>query len=137
MDKKRQRPAAVRVFIEEWMSTRDIPNQKALAKRMARAEGTISKKLARPSKIDLQWLAEFANALRVEVTDLFRDPADLPSSPTEYDPQLAKLMRVAASLTEVELEQLISILARGQSVPPPEQLEIEDQPERSSTAQSA
>lgn len=48
MKNARQDSRAVRIYIDEWMAVRDIPNQKVLAQRMRRAEGTISKKLKTP-----------------------------------------------------------------------------------------
>lgn len=67
------RPA--RLFIREWMETVPGLDQKRLAERMGVGEGTISKKLKHPEKIDAEWLARFAGALNLQVTDLFRDPA--------------------------------------------------------------
>lgn len=118
MNKNRPANAPARIYIEEWMRVRGVENQKALAKIMKRAEGTISKKLADPAKIDLQWLSEFADALRVQVTDLFDDPSAMEEPPPEHTPQLARLQKAAAKLDRDELETLISILLRGHSAQP-------------------
>ena len=50
-------------------------DRKRLAERMEVSPGTITKKLADPSKIDALWMQHFADGLGLEdVTDLFRDP---------------------------------------------------------------
>lgn len=63
-----------KLYIREWMQHRGY-DQKRLAQIMEVGEGTVSKKLAKPERIDAEWLARFADALNVEVTELFRDPA--------------------------------------------------------------
>lgn len=78
---KREPP---RLFIREWMKRLDI-NAKKLAERMDRAEGTVSKLLGaadppqpgkkrKTTKVTIEYLAEFAAALNVEVSQLFHDP---------------------------------------------------------------
>lgn len=78
---KREPP---RLFIREWMRKLDI-NAKKLAERMDRAEGTVSKLLGaadpphpgkkrKTTKVTIEYLAEFAAALNVEVSQLFHDP---------------------------------------------------------------
>jgi transcriptional regulator with XRE-family HTH domain len=64
-----------RLYIEEWMATVPGLDQKRLAERMKTTGGTISKKLKEPSKIDAAWLQRFADALDLDVPDLFRDPS--------------------------------------------------------------
>jgi transcriptional regulator with XRE-family HTH domain len=72
-----------RLYIREWMSDKGLDN-KRLAERMGRAEGTVSKLLSAADqnpekrsrqKITIEYLAEFADALNIEVAMLFRDPA--------------------------------------------------------------
>jgi len=75
-----------RLYIREWMEAKHLNNKK-LAERMERSEGTISKLLAaadppKPgekkratTKVTVEYLAEFANALDVDVAQLFHDPA--------------------------------------------------------------
>ena len=55
------------------MKKRDI-NQERLAGRMEIESGTISKLLNGRMRLSDVWLAGFAEALNVEVADLFRDP---------------------------------------------------------------
>jgi transcriptional regulator with XRE-family HTH domain len=73
-----------RLFIREWMTELGFTNRK-LAERMERSEGTVSKLLAAADpvnsrgkrttqKITIEYLAEFADALNIEVPQLFRDP---------------------------------------------------------------
>jgi len=73
-----------RLFIREWMEHLGFTNRR-LAERMDRAEGTVSKLLAAADpvnsrgkrttqKITVEYLAEFAEALNVDVPQLFRDP---------------------------------------------------------------
>ena len=72
-----------RLYIREWMADLGVNNKK-LAERMDRAESTVSKLLAAADpnpgkrtsqKITIQYLAEFAAALNIEVAQLFRDPS--------------------------------------------------------------
>lgn len=75
----RRRP--VRLFINEWMQHRG-KTQVDIANRLeVGSTGTISKKLAKPEKMSIEWLAKFAWALDVEVEDLYRDP----NRPTQED----------------------------------------------------
>lgn len=78
---KREPP---RLYIREWMRKLDI-NAKKLAERMDRAEGTVSKLLGaadpptpgvkrKTQKVTVEYLAEFAAALNIEVSQLFHDP---------------------------------------------------------------
>ncbi len=78
---KREPP---RLFIREWMAKLDINNKK-LAERMERSEGTVSKLLGAADppqvgkkrttiKVTVEYLAEFADALNLEVSQLFHDP---------------------------------------------------------------
>lgn len=59
------------------MKKRDL-NQSRLAERMDTTTGTISKLLATTGKYRMamtdEWLVGFAEALDIEVVDLFRDP---------------------------------------------------------------
>lgn len=75
-----------RLFIREWMRKLDINNKK-LAERMDRAEGTLSKLLSAADydphkrskqKVTIGYLEEIAHALDIEVEQLFRDP-DMPT----------------------------------------------------------
>lgn len=72
-----------RLYIREWMRDKGLDN-KRLAERMGRAEGTVSKLLSAADqnpekrttqKITVEYLAEFADALNVQVAQLFHDPA--------------------------------------------------------------
>lgn len=64
-----------RLYIREWMDEVPGLDQKRLAERMGTTPGTISKKLAKPEKIDAEWLEGFRLGLGLrEVSDLFRDP---------------------------------------------------------------
>lgn len=75
------RKKPVRLFIHEWMKHRD-KTQVDIANRLeVGSTGTISKKLAKPEKMSVEWLAKFAWALDVEVEDLYRDP----NRPTQED----------------------------------------------------
>jgi transcriptional regulator with XRE-family HTH domain len=74
--------SAPRLYIREWMDELGVNNKK-LAERMERAESTISKLLAAADqkphtrsrqKVTVEYLAEFAFALNLEVPQLFRDP---------------------------------------------------------------
>jgi transcriptional regulator with XRE-family HTH domain len=63
----------VRHFIREWMETKGVDNRR-LADRMDVGEGTISKLLNGHMKMTLEYLAEIAGCLDIEVDQLFRDP---------------------------------------------------------------
>ncbi len=58
------------------MNQVDITNRLDLG-----SSGTVSKKLAKPEKMSVEWLAAFAYALDVEVDDLYRHP----DRPTQED----------------------------------------------------
>jgi len=136
MNDDTDRPPPARVFIREWMTAKQIPNQKSLAARMKRAEGTVSKKLGNPSLIDLQWLADFALAFGIDPVDLFRNPSESTSAaPEERRPRLAELMAVAAKLTDGEIGHLVAFF-RERSAAPPGRLPPEDVAERSATSKS-
>lgn len=71
-----------RLYIREWMEELGVNNKK-LAERMGRAESTVSKLLTAADphpraktqqKVTVAYLAEFAEALNLEVPQLFRDP---------------------------------------------------------------
>lgn len=67
-----------RLYLQEWMKHRGL-NQVDLANRLEVGSiGTISKKLAKPEKLTVEWLAKFAWALDVEPDRLYRHP-DQPS----------------------------------------------------------
>lgn len=65
---------AAQLFIQQWMEAKHLDN-KRLAERMERSEATVSKLLSGKMKMTLEYLAEFAHALDVEVNQLFHDPA--------------------------------------------------------------
>lgn len=85
-----------KLYIREWMETVPGLDQKRLAERMGRTAGAVSKKLAKPSNIDTEWLGDFAWALGVEVPDLFRDP----SAPTPAE--------LLAGLSEEQAKEVIN-----------------------------
>lgn len=62
-----------RLFIREWMEKVPIDNER-LAERMDCSPGTVSKLLNGHMKMTTEWLAAFADALNVEVPQLFHDP---------------------------------------------------------------
>lgn len=77
----------VRLFIQQWMdklgkNQTDIYNRLAdPASEKSLSTGTISKKLAKPEKMSVEWLHKIAWALDLEVEDLYRDP----NRPTQED----------------------------------------------------
>lgn len=115
MAQSRPSVALPKLFVREWMKIRDIPNQKALAGKMGRSEGAVSKKLQNPARIDLEWLAEFAAGLGVSVQSLFSDPSGIPIATENDRPMLQQLMETAAQLSDKRIESLLVVL----SAPPP------------------
>lgn len=77
----------VRLYIHQWMEKLgknqvDIYNRLAdPAAPKSLSTGTISKKLAKPEKMSVEWLHKIAWALDLEVEDLHRDP----NRPTQED----------------------------------------------------
>lgn len=68
----RKRP--LRLFITEWMKAKGL-TQMDIANRLdINSTGTISKKLAKPEKMSVEWLAAFAYALDVDVEQLYYHP---------------------------------------------------------------
>ncbi len=63
----------MRHFIREWMKYRGL-NQATIANRLEVERSTISKLLSGQMRLSDIWLIGFAEALDVEVGDLFRDP---------------------------------------------------------------
>ena len=117
------RPVA-RVYIREWMEARDGIDQKSLAKKMGRSEGAMSKKLKEPWRIDVQWLSEFAAALGVSVSDLFRAPQAGMTDSVEIlvpRPQVADLLALANKMTDGQIEGLIALFPHLQDDAPPEE----------------
>jgi hypothetical protein len=115
----RDRPMPAKIYLREWMSIRDIPDQKRLAQMMGRAEGTVSKKLAKPETIDLAWLSEFAQAFGVHPVELFSDPSARVEVPPIVRPRLADLMKAAEHAEDADLDYLISFLSRVARLAPP------------------
>ena len=91
-----------RLYIREWIADRDL-EQKRVAERMGCEPGTVSRLLSGGMEMTTRWLASFADALDVSVTDLFRDPA----APTRDELQAAG--------TAEELRQAIQLvrIAKG------------------------
>jgi hypothetical protein len=117
-----QRPEAPKLFLKEWMEVRGIPDQARLAERMHRAPGTITKKLQRPGRIDVEWMAEFAQAFEIQVTDLFVDPSMLDETERlPHRPALELLLRAARNADDDQLSHLTALLpASPSSLPQPE-----------------
>lgn len=69
-----------RHFIREWMKAKGI-TQERLADRLGIAQGTVSKALKSQTILTEEYMVGIAQALDVEVADLFRDPA----SPTREE----------------------------------------------------
>lgn len=69
-----------RLFIREWIEFKKL-DQRRVAERMDIKDGTVSKLINGHMQMTLTWLAGFADALDVEITDLFRDP----NRPTQQD----------------------------------------------------
>ncbi len=69
-----------RHFIREWMKAKGLTQEK-LAARLGITQGTISKALKSKTVLTEEYLVGIADALDVDVADLFRDPA----SPTREE----------------------------------------------------
>ncbi len=69
-----------RHFIREWMKAKGLTQEK-LADRLGISQGTVSKALKSKTILTEEYLVGIAEALDVEVADLFRDPA----SPTREE----------------------------------------------------
>ena len=69
-----------RHFIREWMKAKGL-TQERLADRLGISQGTVSKALKSKTILTEEYLVGIAEALDVEVADLFRDPA----SPTREE----------------------------------------------------
>ena len=69
-----------RHFIREWLKAKGITQEK-LADRLGISQGTVSKALKSKTILTEEYLVGIADALDVDVADLFRDPA----SPTRED----------------------------------------------------
>lgn len=69
-----------RHFIREWMKARGITQEK-LAARLDVSQGTVSKALKSRTVLTEEYLIGIAEALDVQVADLFRDP----KSPTQEE----------------------------------------------------
>jgi transcriptional regulator with XRE-family HTH domain len=69
-----------RHFIREWMKAKGI-TQERLADRLGIAQGTVSKALKSMTILTEEYMVGIAQALDVDVADLFRDPA----SPTREE----------------------------------------------------
>lgn len=65
------------LFLREWLVKRGL-EQKQVAERMEIEPGTVSKLLNGRMKLNIEYLASFADALDLSVADLFRHP-DMPT----------------------------------------------------------
>jgi len=63
----------VRIYLCEWREFRGL-TQEQVAERIGTTKGTISKKENEWQKVDVMWLAAFADALNIEVQDLYSHP---------------------------------------------------------------
>lgn len=61
------------LFLREWIAERGL-EQKQVAERMEIEPGTVSKLINSRMKLTIEYLAGFADALDVSVSDLFRHP---------------------------------------------------------------
>lgn len=69
-----------RHYIEEWMRKRNL-TQLDVAARMECSTGTVSKLISGKMALSSKWMAGLAEALEIEVRQLFEDP----SRPTQND----------------------------------------------------
>lgn len=86
-----------RHYIHEWIQHRDLDGVR-MAGRMDVEPGTISKLLSGKMRLSDKWLVGFAEALDVEVIDLFRDPR----RPTREE--------LLAGLSEDDVQKVIQII---------------------------
>lgn len=84
-------------FIREWMKHRGL-NQARIAERLEVETGTVSKLLNGKLRLSDIWLVGFAEALNVDVPDLFRDP----NRPTQNE--------LLEGLSEEDTRKVISII---------------------------
>ena len=86
-----------RHFIKAWMKKKGITQEK-LAGRLEIAQGTVSKILKKPSAMSEEYLYGIAEALDLNVQDLFRDPA----RPTQED--------LLAGLTDDQRQTVVTMV---------------------------
>lgn len=86
-----------RHYIQEWMQHRRL-NQARTAERMDTDQATISKLLNGKLRMSDVWLFGFAEALDVDVADLFRDP----KRPTQEE--------LLAGLSDDDTRKVISMI---------------------------
>lgn len=63
-----------RHYLREWMRNRDL-TQAAIADRLDVGKGTVNKLINGKMPLSERWLVGFSEALNIEVSDIFRDPA--------------------------------------------------------------
>lgn len=68
------RKKPVKVFIHEWMKHKGLTQVDIAGRLEVGSTGTISKKLAKPEKMSIEWLAKFAHALDIEISQLYHHP---------------------------------------------------------------
>lgn len=62
-----------RLYLKEWIAYRDL-EQRHVAERMDIEPGTVSKLINGRMRMTIEYLAGFADALDISVSDLFRHP---------------------------------------------------------------
>lgn len=113
-----EKPRAAKVYIEERLAERGW-DQRTLARRMNRSESAVSKKLARPELIDLQWLSEFAAAFGVSVVEMFHPPGD--KTAKLLSPRMAEFFDLASGLSDNQIGNLVDTFRALQGLGPPQE----------------
>ena len=88
---------AFKHYIREWMKVRGL-NQSRIAERLETEQAAISKLLNGKQQLTETWLLGFAEALDLEVADLFRDP----KRPTQEE--------LLAGLSSTDAKKVISMI---------------------------
>lgn len=87
-----------RHFIREWIKAKGL-TQTRLAGRMGISQGMVSKFLTKPSALTEKYLMEIAEAMELDVPDLFRDP----NMPTQEE--------LLAGLDDEQMQQVVQIIS--------------------------
>lgn len=96
------------IYIREWIDHLEL-DQKDLAEPMGTSDSQISRLLTGKRKLSLEWMASFARALNVQVSDLFKPPVTADGR-TQNDDEIRTLLKAIKGLEDKDITMLLSII---------------------------
>ena len=96
------------IYIREWIEHLGL-DQKDLAEPMGTSDSQISRLLTGRRKLSLEWMAIFASALNIQVSDLFKPPSAA-TAQARRDDEIRDLLKSIDGLEDKDVMMLLSII---------------------------